>query len=397
MSEKIKQQLEKAFDSSGDSSTLVHLSQEEASAFIDTVVDQSSILKKVRVVKMDRAKQDVGKLVSNNRFLHAGGHDVALDDSKKDKFTPDKITLFTKEVIGAIEVFDDEIKHNITGQNLENRVLGLVSKKLANELEEIGMYSDTAPAVAWGASESAFGLTDGWLKGSLGESTFTVTIAAPGVITCTGHGLKAGDRIYVTTTGALPTGMSAFGVYYVSATGLTANAFQFSATVGGASITTTGTQSGTHTLSRGNIVDATNTGFFADAKVSKEKFIRLMKSLNTKFRRDTEIFTHNDIVIDFNQLFDSSFNRNTFIDNVMGTPLNSCPNFRFNSTGETEAIQTNPLNFLMGVQTEDASMSFEKERVASKRKTIYHFQMEVDFKVEEIQAVSVMRKLKQLI
>lgn len=78
----------------------------------------------------------------------------------------------------------------------------------------------------------------------------TMTIASPCVVTLTAHGLIANDRFYFTTTGALPTGVAANTLYYVISAGLTANAFQFSATQGGAAINSSGTQSGTHTLTR---------------------------------------------------------------------------------------------------------------------------------------------------
>lgn len=78
--------------------------------------------------------------------------------------------------------------------------------------------------------------------------TMTVTIASPGVVTSTGHGLAANQQIRFATTGALPTGITAGTLYYVIATGLTADTFQFSTSVGGAAVNTSGTQSGTHTL-----------------------------------------------------------------------------------------------------------------------------------------------------
>jgi microcystin-dependent protein len=77
--------------------------------------------------------------------------------------------------------------------------------------------------------------------------TFTVTIASPGVFTLNSHGFVAGDAVYFTTTGALPTGLSANTIYYIIAAGLTTNAFEVSATLGGAAINTSGSQSGTHT------------------------------------------------------------------------------------------------------------------------------------------------------
>jgi hypothetical protein len=84
----------------------------------------------------------------------------------------------------------------------------------------------------------------------LKSGDFTVTIASPAVATLTNHGLKAGSPIRFTTTGALPTGMAVGTTYYVIATGLTANAFQFSTSVGGSAVNTSGTQSGTHSIYR---------------------------------------------------------------------------------------------------------------------------------------------------
>ena len=78
------------------------------------------------------------------------------------------------------------------------------------------------------------------------SATVTITIAAPGVITWTDHGLSVNDTIRFTTTGALPTGLAAGTTYYVK-TVLSPNTFTVSASAGGAAITTSGTQSGVQT------------------------------------------------------------------------------------------------------------------------------------------------------
>lgn len=80
------------------------------------------------------------------------------------------------------------------------------------------------------------------------SQVFTVTLASPAVFSATSHGLTAGDKISLTTTGALPTGLATNTDYYVIATGLTTNAFEVSATRGGAAVNTSGSQSGVQTL-----------------------------------------------------------------------------------------------------------------------------------------------------
>ena len=79
------------------------------------------------------------------------------------------------------------------------------------------------------------------------QSVVTISNATPAVIAWNAHGLVAGTPVTFSTTGALPTGLTAGTTYFVSATGLTANAFSVSATVGGAAINTTAAGSGVHT------------------------------------------------------------------------------------------------------------------------------------------------------
>lgn len=77
----------------------------------------------------------------------------------------------------------------------------------------------------------------------------TITIASPAVVT-TSVTLVDGSAIAFYTTGTLPTGLTPGTVYYViNSTGTT---FNLAATAGGTAITTSGTQSGAHTIiSRG--------------------------------------------------------------------------------------------------------------------------------------------------
>lgn len=77
------------------------------------------------------------------------------------------------------------------------------------------------------------------------SATFTVTIASPAVFTSAGHGLDNDDAVHFTTTGALPTGLLPNYIYWV--VNKSTNTFEVSLTPGGASVNTSGSQSGTHT------------------------------------------------------------------------------------------------------------------------------------------------------
>lgn len=96
------------------------------------------------------------------------------------------------------------------------------------------------------------------------SATITVTIASPGVVTYSGHGLSNGDAIVFSTTGALPTGITAGTIYYVGdKTTDTFNLYDTSAhgVAGGATgrVNTSGSQSGVHTAKTYGIDAVDNT------------------------------------------------------------------------------------------------------------------------------------------
>jgi hypothetical protein len=82
-----------------------------------------------------------------------------------------------------------------------------------------------------------------------GTSTVTITIATPGVVTWNSHGLVTGNKIQLTTSGALPTGLTASTTYWVIFND--ANSFWLATSLAnaaaGTKIATSGSQSGTHT------------------------------------------------------------------------------------------------------------------------------------------------------
>jgi microcystin-dependent protein len=82
-------------------------------------------------------------------------------------------------------------------------------------------------------------------SGLFTSQTFTVTIASPCVVTKTAHGFINGERLRLSTTGALPTGLNTTTDYFVFY--IDANTFGLcSDEMLTTRINTSGTQSGTH-------------------------------------------------------------------------------------------------------------------------------------------------------
>jgi microcystin-dependent protein len=109
-----------------------------------------------------------------------------------------------------------------------------------------GLSAPSGYLFANGASKSRTTYADLWAALHETIDVATISVANPAVVTCAGHGLVDGDAVYFSTTGALPTGLSAETTYYVA--DATTNTFELAASVGGASIATTVAGSGTHTL-----------------------------------------------------------------------------------------------------------------------------------------------------
>lgn len=88
------------------------------------------------------------------------------------------------------------------------------------------------------------------------SATVTITIASPGVVTWSNHTLSTGTPVVFTTTGALPTGITAGTTYYVIF--VDNSTFQiatsFANALAGTAVNTSGSQSGTHTGTRNAIV-----------------------------------------------------------------------------------------------------------------------------------------------
>ncbi len=81
----------------------------------------------------------------------------------------------------------------------------------------------------------------------------TITIGSPTLIDCVGHGFSIGDVIRFSTTGSLPSGLSATSQYYhIISDGFGANQFRISldpnGLLGRVDVETSGTQAGTHTV-----------------------------------------------------------------------------------------------------------------------------------------------------
>lgn len=145
-----------------------------------------------------------------------------------------------------------------------NRTLGVPSNIVAGQSGQIDILQDATGsrtlAYAWvwnfAGGTAPVLTTPGCSFDSLfyatnyySTATVTITNATPGVVTHTAHGLQTGNRLQLTTTGTLPTGLTASTTYWVIKIG--ADSYWLATTLAnaaaGTKIATSSAGSGVHT------------------------------------------------------------------------------------------------------------------------------------------------------
>lgn len=159
-------------------------------------------------------------------------------------------TISTTDNVTALGATGDMNKSVYDAANIQEQLVGLTAvQTLTNKsIAIVGVTTN---------SDAASGIVGEYLStmSSSASATITVTIASPGVVTWTAHGLTGIVPVVFTTSGALPTGITAGTVYWTIASTVTTNTFQIATTianaVAGTAINTSGSQSGTHTGTMG--------------------------------------------------------------------------------------------------------------------------------------------------
>lgn len=138
----------------------ITLEAEEADRFITYLVDESVLKNNARIVRMNKETKNIRALgFGSGRFLHPGA--TFTSSNYKKEYAHNKIQLVSKKVRGCAVVFDDDLEDNIEGSQFKTKLLQLVAKKIANELDEAAWISDTHNLGGF-ASTDIRSLWDGW-------------------------------------------------------------------------------------------------------------------------------------------------------------------------------------------------------------------------------------------
>lgn len=137
-----------------------------------------------------------------------------------------------------------------SGGNLQVKSTEISVVPVGARIEMTGRSAPTGYLIEDGAaySRTTYAALFAYYQTGFSSTTFTVGISANAVFTKTAHGMFGGARIRLSTTGALPTGLNTSTDYFV--TPVDANTFRVSTNQTnyetGVYVTTSGSQSGTH-------------------------------------------------------------------------------------------------------------------------------------------------------
>lgn len=146
------------------------LSPEQTETFLDILIDQPTILRQARTVRMSAPERKINKIQFGQRILKAAPqgttpyqqddainnrHLLAADRSKP---TTSQVVLNTSEVIAEIRLPYEALEDNIEGEAFETHVMRLIAERAATDFEEFALHADT------GSADPFLALQDGWLK-----------------------------------------------------------------------------------------------------------------------------------------------------------------------------------------------------------------------------------------
>jgi hypothetical protein len=146
----------------------------------------------------------------------------------------------------------------VKNSTVSSKLLNIIWDNYNNQFIAVGengtLVTGTSDGVTWtqqttGVSSTLENVV--WNNDLIFQQSTTITIAAPAVLTLK-YALSNGSIVKLTTTGALPTGLSVGTTYYViNSSGTTCN---LSNTLNGSAIITSGSQNGVHTVHSGQYV-----------------------------------------------------------------------------------------------------------------------------------------------
>ena len=159
-----------------------YLNPEQSDNFYQKLIDQPTLINRVRSVQMGRPKMNIDKIGFGSRILRAApSSGTALKAEDRARPTFDQVQLETEEVIAEVHVPYDALEDNIEKENLQDTIMDLIAQRASLDLEELLITGATTSNDAYlalfdGAIQLAGNTVDGSGLSAIDKTLFKTAL-----------------------------------------------------------------------------------------------------------------------------------------------------------------------------------------------------------------------------
>ncbi len=124
-----------------------YLNEEQSNTFYRTLIDEPTLISRVRTVQMNSPKMNIDSIGFGSRILRAApssGTALASDERVRPAFG--QVQLDTEEVIAEVHIPYDALEDSIERGNLENTIMQMLTGRVSLDLEELLINGNTSSA-----------------------------------------------------------------------------------------------------------------------------------------------------------------------------------------------------------------------------------------------------------
>jgi HK97 family phage major capsid protein len=155
------------------------IKRSDADRFIDLVVDESVLLKSVRVHRTDAPSGTISKLLVTGPVTRGASEGVEQTNTRKPSNS--SVDFATKKTMSCLDVTGEAVEDNPEGEGGRTTILGAFTKQIGNDMEQLALEGDTAIAGVTD-TEALLSTNDGYLKllrSGTGAAQFDASADAP--------------------------------------------------------------------------------------------------------------------------------------------------------------------------------------------------------------------------